>query len=268
MSTPDEKYLPFWEHLEVLRWHIIRSLMAILVIAFAAFLFKEFVFHTLVLGPTRPDFLTYRVLCCLSKWLDVPSLCIQRLSIALQNRQLAGQFAMHVRAALVMGFLGAFPYIFWELWRFTKPGIPTEKHSQIRASFFMVSLLFMLGILFGYYIITPLVIHFLTNYQLDPSIVNRFDLVSYVSTVVTLTLACAFMFQLPIGIYFLTRIGIITARNMRTYRRQACVAILILAAVITPPDVMSQLLIAVPLVLLYECSILVAQFVENRGHTQ
>lgn len=128
----------------------------------------------------------------------------------------------------------------------------------------MVSLLFMLGLLFGYYIITPLVIHFLANYQVDPSIVNRFDIVSYVSTVVTLTLACAFMFQLPVVAYFLAKVGIVTAYGMRAYRRHAIVAILILAAIITPPDVMSQLLIATPLVLLYEYSILIARLVENK----
>lgn len=266
MSNPDEKYLPFWEHLEELRWHIVRSLIAILAIAFVAFLSKEFVFHTLLLGPSQPDFLTYRVLDHLGKWLNVPALHIQQSPLALQNRQLAGQFTMHIRTSLVMGCGGAFPYILWELWRFVRPGMPTNKYGGINTGVFIVSLLFMLGTLFGYYIITPLVIHFLTNYQLDPSIVNKFDLASYVSTVITLTLTCAFMFQLPVGIYFLAKVGVITAHSMRVYRRHASVAILILAAIITPPDVMSQLLIAAPLALLYEGSILMAQFVENKAH--
>lgn len=264
MSSRDEDYLPFWEHLEVLRWHIIRSLVAIFSIAFVAFLAKEFVFHTLVLGPARPDFWTYRVLCRLGEWMHSPALCIQELPFALQSRQLAGQFTMHMLSSLVLGLMGAFPYVLWELWYFVKPSISPIKHEIIYSSILMVSLLFMLGILFGYYIVTPLVIHFLANYQVDPSIINRFDLVSYVSTIITLTLACAFMFQLPVVVYFLARVGIVTAHTMRAYRRHAIVATLILAAIITPPDVMSQLLIATPLVLLYESSILIAQFVENR----
>ena len=268
MSDSDEKYLPFWEHLEVLRWHIIRSLVAILTMACVAFSSKEFVFHTLVLGPSRPDFWTYRMLCWLGGLLDTPALCIHQLPFTLQSRQLAGQFTMHVRAALVLGLIGAFPYVLWELWCFVKPGMPLKKRGIIHASVFIVALLFMLGTLFGYYIITPLVIHFLANYQLAPSIVNRFDIVSYVSTVATLTLACAFMFQLPVVVYFLARVGMVTAHSMRAYRKHAIVVILILAAIITPPDVMSQLLIAVPLVLLYECSILIAQFVINRDRAQ
>ena len=267
MPSPDDKYLPFWEHLEILRWHIIRSLVAILAVAFFTFLSKKFVFHTLLLGPTHPNFLTYRILCYLSQWLNVPALCIQPLPLILHNRQLPGQFSMHMRTSLVVGFVGAFPYVLWELWRFVKPGIPIKRHISVQVSIFIVSLLFILGALFGYYIITPLVIHFLASYQLDPSVVNRFDLVSYMSTVITLTLACSFMFQLPIVVYFFTKIGIITARSMRAYRRQSVIVILILAAVITPPDVMSQLLIATPLVLLYEGSILVAQFVENKTYT-
>jgi sec-independent protein translocase protein TatC len=171
---------------------------------------------------------------------------------------------MHMLASLFLGFIGAFPYVLWELWCFVKPGVPQKKRGIIYRSIFMVSLLFMLGLLFGYYIVTPLVIHFLANYQVDPSIVNRFDIVSYVSTVVALTLACACMFQLPVVVYFLARVSIVTARSMRAYRRHAIVAILVLAAIITPPDVMSQLLIATPLVILYECGIFIAQFVENK----
>ncbi len=268
MSSPYEEYLPFWGHLEVLRWHITRALVAILAVAVVAFLSKEFVFHTLVLGPSRPDFWTYRMLFRLGELLDTPALCIQQLPFTLQSRQLTGQFTMHMLASLVLGLIGAFPYVLWELWSFMKPSVPPKKRELIYYSIFIVSLLSMLGLLFGYYIITPLVIHFLANYQVDPSIVNKFDIVSYVSTVVTLTLACACMFQLPVVVYFLARVSIVTAHSMRAYRRHAIVVILILAALITPPDVMSQLLIAVPLVLLYECSILIARFVANRDRAQ
>lgn len=268
VSGHDEKHMSFWEHLEVLRGHIIRSLVAILAIATIAFLSKEFIFHTLILGPSRPDFWTYQVLCRLGKLLNAPALCIQQLPFTLQSRQLAGQFTMHLLSSLVVGLIGAFPYVIWELWRFVKPAIPLSKHRVIHGSGVLVSLLFMLGILFGYYIITPLAIHFLANYQVDPSIVNRFDITSYVSTVIALVLACALMFQLPVAIYFLARVSIVTASSMRTYRRHAIVATLLLAAIITPPDVMSQLLITVPLLLLYEFSIFIAQFVANKEKPQ
>ena len=268
MPSHNEKHMPFWAHLEVLRGHIIRSLVAVLAIATLAFLAKEFIFHTLVLGPARPDFWTYRMLCRLGEWMEAPALCIQQLPFTLQSRQLAGQLTMHLFASLVLGLIGAFPYVIWELWRFVQPAIPLNKQGVIHGSVFFVSVLFMLGILFGYYIITPLVIHFLANYQVDPSIVNRFDITSYVSTVIALTLACALMFQLPVAIYFLARVGIVTARSMRAYRRHALVAALLLAAIITPPDVMSQLLIAAPLWLLYEFSICLAQFVANREQRQ
>ena len=171
---------------------------------------------------------------------------------------------MHMLVSLVLGLIGAFPYVFWELWCFVKPGLPLLKRGVIQNIVLTVSCLFMLGILFGYYIITPLVIHFLANYQVDPSIANTFDLVSYVSTIISLALSCACMFQLPIIVYFLARVGIVTPHSMRAYRKHAIVGILILAAIITPPDVMSQLLIAVSLMLLYEGSMLIAQFIANR----
>jgi sec-independent protein translocase protein TatC len=264
VSSPNEKYLSFWEHLEVLRWHIIRALVAILAVAVVAFLAKKFVFNTLIMGPSQPNFWTYRMLCRAGALLDTPALCIRQMPFTLQSRQLAGQFTMHMYASFVLGCIGAFPYVLWELWCFVKPGISPYNRGIIYSSFFIVSALFILGILFGYYIITPLVIHFLATYQVDPSIVNRFDIFSYTSTVATLTLTCAFMFQFPVVIYLLARVSVVTAHSMRTYRRYAIVAILILAAIITPPDVMSQLLIAVPLLLLYECSIFIAQFVANR----
>ncbi len=267
MSSYDEKYMNFWEHLEVLQWHIIRALAAILVVAVAAFWSKEFIFHILILGPTRPDFWTYRVLSKLGELMNAPALCINALPFTLQSRQLTGQFTMHLLSSLVIGLIGAFPYTIWELWRFVKPAIPPKKRSVLQDSGLVVSVLFMLGILFGYYIITPLVIHFLAHYQLDPSISNVFDITSYITTVFTLVLACAFMFQLPVAVYLLAKAGVVAAHHLRAYRKHAVVVILVVAAIITPPDVMSQILVALPLMLLYEFSILIAQFISNKEKT-
>jgi sec-independent protein translocase protein TatC len=257
-SNTQEAYMSFWEHLEALRWHIIRSVIVILGLSLLAFVSKEFVMHTLVLGPSRPDFWTYQMLHKLSIMLDAPNLCIGQHPLTFQSRQLAGQFTMHLAISLGLGFIGAFPYVIWELWRFVSPAIQLPKRRVIYTTC-LVSLLFLLGILFGYFIITPLVIQFLASYQLDSEITNFFDVTSYISTLLTLVLACALVFQLPMVVYFLAKVGIVTSQLMRTYRRQAIVIILTLSAVITPPDVMSQVLLAIPLILLYEFSIFIAQ---------
>lgn len=264
MPSRDDKQMPFLEHLEELRWHIIRSLAAIIAFAIIAFLAKRFVFHTIILGPSRPDFWTYRMLCKLSERINAPALCIKHLPFTLQSRQMTGQFTMHLTASLMIGLIGAFPYTFWELWRFIKPGLYASEKSVFYGTTFIVSCFFLLGVLFGYYIIVPLAINFLASYQLDLCIFNAFDITSYVSTLATLVLACAFMFQLPVAVYFLAKVGLAKPSLMRTYRRYAMIGIFTLAAVITPPDVMSQLLVAIPLVLLYEFSIFIAQFVINK----
>jgi sec-independent protein translocase protein TatC len=256
-SNIQEPYMSFWEHLEALRWHIIRSLIAILGASLLVFLSKQFVMQ-LVLGPSRPDFWTYRMLHKLSIMLDAPSLYIGQHPLTFQSRQLAGQFTMHLAISLGLGLIGAFPYVIWELWRFVNPAVQLPKR-QIIYTTCLISLLFLIGILFGYLIITPLVIQFLASYQLDSTITNFFDVTSYISTLLTLVFSCALVFQLPMVVYFLAKVGIVTTQLMRTYRRHAIVVILTLSAVITPPDVMSQVLLAIPLMLLYEFSVFISQ---------
>lgn len=267
-SNQDQQHMPFFAHLEVLRGHILRSLGVILVIATLAFLSKEFVFHTLVLGPARSDFFTYRMLRWLGEWMKIPALNINQLPFILQSRQLTGQFTTHLLVSFFLGIIGASPYVAWEIWQFVKPAIPLNKYKIIYSSVSLISLLFALGVMFGYYLVTPMVIYFLAHYQVDPSIVNHFDITSYVNTVITLVLSCALMFQLPVIVYLLAKVGVVTARSMRNYRRHAIVVGLILAAIFTPPDVMSQLLIAAPLLILYEFSIVIAQFVINKENQQ
>lgn len=264
MPQQDKAYMTFWEHLETLRWHIIRSLVAMLLVSTIAFFCKNFVFHILILGPSRPNFWTYRILYKLGKLLDAPYLCITQSSLTLQNRHLAGQFTMHLLASIVIGVLGAFPYCIWELLRFIRPGVKLYNKYTVLGSTFLASLLLMFGIFIGYFIITPLVIQFLANYQIDPSITNNFDITSYVATVAKLVLACALLFQLPIVVYFLARAGMITPKRMCAYRKHATLAILILAAILTPPDVISQLLLAIPLIFVYEFSILITRLATKK----
>lgn len=260
----DEKEMTFLDHLEELRWHLIRSLLAIVVFAIAAFLSKDLIFHTIILGPSRIDFWTYGALCDLADFMRLPSLCIDKLPFIIQSRQMTGQFTMHITSSFVVGLICAFPYTFWEIWRFVKPGLYPKERKAARGATFYVSLLFMMGVIFGYFIVTPLSVYFLSNYQLDPSILNEFDIVSYVNTVITLVIACALLFQLPIVVYFLTRAGLITPEFLKTYRKHAIIVILILGAILTPPDPFSQILVAIPLLGLYQVSIFISKRVVRR----
>lgn len=256
--------MSFLQHVEVLRWHIIRSVIAVFVLAIAAFLNKDFVFGNLILGPSRLDFLTFQLLCDASDWLNSDALCITDMPFILQSRKMTGQFTMHISSSVIVGFIAAFPYVFWEIWRFVKPGLQTNEKNTARGTVFIVSFLFFTGVLFGYYIISPLIVNFLGHYTLHESIANEFDIASYVGTVTTLVLVCGLMFQLPVVVYFLTKVGVVTPELLVAYRKHALIVILFLGALLTPPDITSQVLIAVPLFVLYQFSILVSKFVISR----
>ena len=241
-----------------------RSVGAIFVFAIAAFLANSFVFGTVLLGPSRLGFFTYQALCDISQMLDSPLLCIEKLPFTIQSRTMTGQFAVHITSSLAIGFACAFPYSFWEIWRFVKPGLHDNEQDVSRGATFGVTALFMLGIFFGYFVVTPLSVNFLSNYQVDPSIINEIDITSYINTVVAITLACGIMFQLPMVVFFLSKVGIVTPDILRTYRRHAIVIIVLIGAVITPPDVFSQVLVAIPVSLLYEASIIISRRVEKK----
>ncbi len=260
----DEREMSFLDHLEELRWHLVRSLIAIVVFAVAAFLIPEIIFHTILLGPSRMDFVTYQMLCKLSQLLQSEAFCIDELPFIIQSRQMTGQFAMHITSSFVIGLICAFPYAFWEIWRFIKPGLyPRERKAASGATFY-VSFLFITGVLFAYFIVTPVSVYFLANYQIDPSIKNEFDIISYLTTVIMINLAGGILFQLPIIVYFLTKAGLVTPQVMRTYRKHAIIIILILGAMITPPDPFSQILISLPLFGLYQISIMISARVLRR----
>lgn len=260
----EENGMSFLDHLEQLRWHLLRSISAILIFMVLAFLSKGFVFGQVILGPSKVDFVTYRMLCKLSELFYLPALCIEKLPFIIQSRQMTGQFSMHITSSLVVGLIAAFPYVFWEVWRFISPGLYARERNAARGAVFFVSLLFFMGASFGYFILSPLSINFLSNYQLDPSIANEFDITSYVSTLSMLVLASAVMFQLPVVIYFLTQAGLVSSAMLKAYRRHSIVVILVLSAVITPPDVISQILIAMPILVLYEAGIIIAKRLEKK----
>jgi sec-independent protein translocase protein TatC len=260
----EEEGMSFLDHLEALRFHLLRSVAAVLVFTVVAFLAKSFVFGILILGPSKVDFFTYRVLCDVAAWLNLPALCIEELPFTIQSRQMTGQFSMHMTSSFVVGFIAAFPYVFWEFWRFISPGLYDKEKNAARGAVFFVSFLFLLGAAFGYYVLAPLSINFLANYQLDPTILNEFDITSYVTTLVMLVLASAIMFQLPVVVYFLSMSGLVTSKMLKSYRKHSIVVILIISAIITPPDVISQLLISMPIMVLYEVGISIAKRLEKK----
>ncbi|WP_040480425.1 twin-arginine translocase subunit TatC [Mariniradius saccharolyticus] len=260
----EEEGMSFLDHLEELRWHLLRSLAAILILTIVAFLSKSIVFGQVILGPSKVDFVTYRLLCQVADYFGITALCIDTLPFTIQSRQMTGQFSMHLTSSMVVGLVISFPYIFWEFWKFISPGLYSKEKQAARGAVFFVSLLFFAGAAFGYFILAPLSINFLANYQLDPTILNEFDITSYVNTLVMLVLASAIMFQLPVVIYFLSMSGLVTSAMLKTYRRHSIVVILIVAAIITPPDVISQLLIAMPILVLYEVGIMIAKRLEKK----
>ncbi|MFZ7116540.1 MAG: twin-arginine translocase subunit TatC [Bacteroidota bacterium] len=255
--------MSFLGHLEALRWHIFRSAVAVMVLAVVFFFFKEFLFDDVLLAPKHPDFLTYRALCAISHRVGLgEDLCISVMPFSLISTDLSAQFTTHMWVAFIAGFVVSFPYIIWELWRFIKPALTTTERKFATGIVFYTSFLFLTGILFGYYVITPMTVNFLGSYQVSAEVSNTITLDSFISTVTTMTLIAGIVFELPMLVYFLSRIGVLTPKFMRDYRRHATVVILILAAVITPTsDVTTLMLVAIPLYFLYEISIFVSAYV-------
>lgn len=250
-----EGEMSFLEHLEVLRWHILRSIVAILLFAIVAFIFKQIIFDVIIIAPKTPDFPTNRLLCMVGQELNIQRLCINSKPFQLQTVKMAEQFSMHIIVSLLAGLIISFPYLFWEFWSFISPAMYDKEKRTARGAVFYTSLLFMLGVLFGYYIISPLSVHFLGNYRVSDEVISNPTLRSYVQTITSVVLASGIVFELPILSYFLTKIGLITPNFMKKYRRHSLVVILALSAIITPPDVFSQVMVALPLIILYEVGI-------------
>jgi sec-independent protein translocase protein TatC len=256
--------MTFVEHLEELRWHIIRAVGSILVFAIVAYVFIKEIYRYVIIAPAKADFWTYRMMCAFGKKVGADGLCVDDLNFKIQSIGVGDQFTMGITSALIIGLVFAFPYAFWELWRFVKPGLKPSERKAATGAVFYVTLLFFSGVLFGYFMVTPLALNFLANYQLDESIANEFNITSFISTVATLTLACGVAFQLPIVVFVLSKAGIVSPKFMREYRRHSVVVLLVIAAIITPsPDIYSQILVALPLYVLYELSILVSARVER-----
>jgi sec-independent protein translocase protein TatC len=261
-----EAEMSFLEHLEELRWHIIRSILAIVIMMIIAFVFKNILFEKIVLAPKNPTFFTNRILCELGHYLsqqfsfitNPDILCINTKPLNLISIKMAGQLTTHITVAMVAGLILAFPVIIREFWMFFKPALHSNEAKHARGAVLASTLLFFTGVTFGYFMLAPLSIHFLSSYQISPDVVNQINVRSFIGTLTSICLATGLVFELPIVAFFLTKIGIITPSFMRKYRRHAIVVIFIVAAIITPPDVFSQTLVAIPLLFLYEISIFIS----------
>lgn len=251
--------MSFMDHLEELRWLLIRSTLAIVICGAVAFTFSDFIFDEIIFAPKDGNFVTYRFFCDLANKYDLDkSFCMQELPFDIQSRRMDAQFSTDLWTSITAGFILSFPIILWEFWKFIRPALYDSEKKYAVAFLFSTSLLFFAGVLFGYYVITPLSINFLGNYSISDVVKNDIDLDSYLSLVKTTTLACGLIFELPIIIYFLAKVGLVSAATLRSSRRISYVLILVLAAVVTPPDIVSQVIVSIPLVILYEISILIA----------
>lgn len=260
----ENKEMSFLDHLEVLRWHLIRSTVAILLAAIAVFVAKDFVFDTIILAPVQADFISYKILCEITMLVGSDYFCLQDFNFTLSNLTLGGNFTIHIWVSFLGGIVLAFPYLLFELWRFIKPGLHEKERKMSRGLVFVGSFLFALGIAFGYFLISPLSVNFLGGYTVSDLVQNQPSLSSFINTITTATLACGIVFELPLLVYFLAKLGLLKSSGMKTYRRHSFVGVLILSAIITPPDIASQILVTIPLIILYEFSIGIAKRVERK----
>ena len=260
--TKKQKEMSFLGHLEELRWHLVRSAAAIFIIAIVLFVFQKEVYENFLLAHRKPDFITYRLFCDFFTDFGLDSgFCHVDFKDHLISLKPTQQLMNSIWSSMILGVILAFPYLLWEVWRFVAPGLTKKEVNKSRGFIFIASFLFFCGIAFSFYIIAPISIHFLYNYQITDLIQNNFTLESHIGLVTNMLLGVSVLFELPVLIYFLTKIGLVTPDFLKKYRKHALVVVLILAAIITPPDIASQVIVAIPILFLYEVSIKVSKVV-------
>jgi sec-independent protein translocase protein TatC len=265
MAKKELKEMSFLDHLEELRWLLVRSTIAIIIMAFATYFISDYLFDVIIFGPTRPTFFTYQYFCELSHKLGfADSICITEMPFIIQNTEMEGQVNMFVWMCLLAGFILSFPYILWQIWNFISPALYEKERKNVRVFLFFSSLLFFMGVVFGYYVVIPMSVNFVATFSVSKMVVNQFTLESYIGMFKTSILASGLFFELPIIIYFLTKLGLVTPAFLRKYWKYAVVIILIIAAIVTPPDVVSQLIVAIPMLLIYEASIFISVLVYKK----
>jgi sec-independent protein translocase protein TatC len=265
MAKKVKTEMSFLDHLEELRWLLVRSVIAMLVMSVLVYFVSDYIFDTIIFGPTNPNFVTYRFFCDASHYLGIAdSICITELPFTIQNTSMEGQVNVFVWTCITAGFILSFPFILWELWKFISPALYSNEKKHAKTFIFIASLLFFLGVLFGYFVIVPMSINFVATFKVSDVVKNEFNLDSYIGMIKTSVIASGLFFELPIIIYFLTKLGLVTPNFLRTYRKYAIVIVLIIAAIVTPPDVVSQITVAIPMLLIYETSIFISVFVVKK----
>ncbi|WP_338409862.1 twin-arginine translocase subunit TatC [uncultured Flavobacterium sp.] len=255
--------MSFLDHLEELRWLLIRSAIAILILALASYFFIDYIYSDVLFGPKNPEFITYQFFCDISNYFGFQNsgICNAEMPFIIQNTEMGGQVSFMIWTCITVGFIMGFPIILWEIWKFISPALYDKEKKHAVLFIFVSSVLFFVGVLFGYFIITPLSVYFFGSFSASPEIVNEFNLESYTGMIKTSVLACGLIFELPILIYFLTKLGLVTPIILRKYRKYTLIIVLILSAIITPPDIISQIIVAIPIMILYEISIIMSAVV-------
>jgi sec-independent protein translocase protein TatC len=265
MEKKQLKEMSFLDHLEELRWLLVRSSAAVIIMAFLTYFISDYLFDTIIFGPARATFFTYRFFCDLSHSLGfADSICITELPFIIQNTEMEGQVNIFVWMCILAGFILAFPYILWQIWGFISPALYEKERKNAKVFIFISSLLFFLGVLFGYYVVIPMSVNFVATFTVSDMVKNQFTLESYIGMFKTSVLASGIFFELPIIIYFLTKLGLVTPTFLRKYRRYAVVIVLIVAAIVTPPDVVSQTIVAIPMLIIFELSVIISAIVYKR----
>lgn len=262
MAKKNLNEMSFLDHLEELRWLLVRSTIAILILATVTFFISDYIFDVIIFGPTHADFITYRFFCDLSHALGfADSICVTEMPFIIQNTDMEGQVNVLVWTCVLAGFILGFPYILWEIWKFISPALYEKEKKHAKLFIFVSSLLFFLGVLFGYFVVVPMSVNFFATFKISDVVKNQFSIDSYIGMVKTSVVASGLFFELPIIIYFLTKLGLVTPEFLRKYWKYAVIIILIVAAIVTPPDVVSQTIVAIPMLLIYEVSILLSKLV-------
>ena len=262
MKKKELKEMSFLDHLEELRWLLVRSTVAILIMATVTFFVSDYIFDVIIFGPKSPDFITYRFFCDLSHQLGfADSICVTEMPFIIQNIDVEGQVNILVWTCITAGFILAFPYILLQLWNFISPALYENERKYAKLFIFIASLLFFTGVLFGYFVVVPMSVNFFATFKVSDVVQNQFSFDSYIGLIKTSVLASGLFFELPVIIYFLTKLGLVTPKFLRNYWRYAVVIILIVAAIVTPPDVVSQLIVAIPMLIIYEISIFISAIV-------
>lgn len=255
--------MSFLDHLETLRWHIIKSVIAIFTFAIVAFVYIGFIFDEIILAPNDPEFWSNRMMAKLADYVGVEALKINTHGLELININMSGQFMVSIWTAIIVGFIVATPFVIYQFWSFIKPALYENERKHASGAVFTMSFLFLLGISFGYYLIVPMSVDFLSRYSVSDTVTNQINILSYISTVTSIVLASGVIFELPVIAYFLSKVGILTPTFMRKYRKHSYVVLLIISAIITPPDIFSQIMVCIPLVFLYEISIIISGRVQK-----